>query len=138
MKERCYKVEDKSYRNYGARGIYICEEWRASFDAFYEWAIDNGWQEGLKIDRIDNDGPYSPENCRWVDDRISNRNTRRNTLFEWNGTMVTSREIYENLEPRPVISEQTFHARLLAGRGLMDSAYAPKGKRRTKKEMQIN
>jgi transcription elongation factor Elf1 len=62
-------------KNYGDRGISVCEEW-LKFENFYNWSINNGYSEELQIDRIDNDGDYSPENCRWVKQSINMLNTR--------------------------------------------------------------
>lgn len=75
MKTRCYNVNRSAYKYYGGRGIGICEEWKDDFVAFYNWSISNGYSVGLTIDRIDNDGNYSPDNCRWVskDAQQSNR-----------------------------------------------------------------
>jgi hypothetical protein len=78
MKKRCYSPKDLAYKNYGGRGITICDEWRASPACFIEWAIQNGWRRGLEIDRRDNNGPYSPLNCRFVTRATNSRNTRRN------------------------------------------------------------
>ena len=73
---RCYNPVNKGYKNYGARGIVVCEEWKNSFMAFRDWSLRNGYEPGLEIDRIDNDGPYSPENCRWVTSSVNGQNKR--------------------------------------------------------------
>jgi hypothetical protein len=74
--QRCEYKSSPNYKNYGARGIKVCEEWRNSFISFYNWAVNNGYQPGLDCDRINNDGDYSPENCRWVTRSENNRNRR--------------------------------------------------------------
>ena len=77
MKERCHTPSNTSYKNYGARGIKVCDEW-LKFEPFYEWAISNGYSEGLSIDRIDVNGNYCPENCRWSTKEVQANNTRAN------------------------------------------------------------
>ena len=76
MKCRCYSKHHDSYGLYGAREITVCEEWRNSFEAFRKWAVANGYESGLQLDRIDNDKGYSPDNCRFVT-RIANARNKR-------------------------------------------------------------
>ena len=82
MIHRCKNEKQNSYKNYGMRGITVCDEWEKSVKSFVLWAESNGWRDGLQIDRADNDGPYSPENCRFVTPAINCRNRRSNVLTE--------------------------------------------------------
>lgn len=77
MKERCYLESHVAYQNYGGRGIRVCDEWKESFESFYEWAVANGYQEGLTIDRIGVDGNYEPNNCRWATMKEQAQNKRK-------------------------------------------------------------
>lgn len=81
MKARCYNPNCKAYKNYGGRGIRICDEWLEDFMNFYNWAIENGYQDDLTIDRIDNNGNYEPSNCRWITDYEQRFNKRNNKLL---------------------------------------------------------
>lgn len=76
MMSRCYNKKRLCYDNYGGRGIAVCEEWRTDSNVFCEWALVNGYEEGLTIDRIDNDKGYAPDNCRWTTVTEQNRNKR--------------------------------------------------------------
>jgi hypothetical protein len=80
MKARCYNPNEAGFCNYGGRGIYVCEEWKNSPLTFFDWALENGWRDGLEIDRIDNDGPYSPDNCRFATRHENNQNSRATKL----------------------------------------------------------
>lgn len=80
MITRCYDKNDANYPDYGGRGIYICKEWTDDRANFVKWSLENGFKLGLSIDRIDNDGPYAPWNCRWIEPSMQ-ANNRRNTRF---------------------------------------------------------
>lgn len=92
MKSRCYNPKASHYAQYGGRGITVCPEWRDSFEAFRDWALANGYRDDLTIDRKDNDGPYSPENCRWADMYCQNNNTRKNNYITYKGETKTASE----------------------------------------------
>ena len=85
IKDRCLNDNYAHKENYGGRGIGICEEWADSYEAFEEWSLSNGYEEGLTIDRIDNNGDYEPDNCRWTDMKVQCRNRRNNVILESNG-----------------------------------------------------
>lgn len=88
MRHRCNSA---NYKRYGGRGISVCDEWN-NFKMFYDWAVDNGYKPGLTIDRINNDGDYRPENCRWADDITQANNKCTNRRVEYNGIVHTVSE----------------------------------------------
>jgi hypothetical protein len=85
---RCENTKDAAFQNYGGRGISICPGWRMSFETFRDWALSNGYEPHLTIDRRDNDGNYEPGNCRWITYAEQNRNYRRNRPIEYLGRTV--------------------------------------------------
>lgn len=87
MKARCYNIKHNSYKNYGGRGIEICDEWMEEdgFIKFFEWANNNGYEEHLTIDRIDVDKNYEPSNCRWLTHKEQQNNRRDNRPVKING-----------------------------------------------------
>ena len=94
MKDRCYNPNFRDYKNYGGRGITICEEWQTPHSwkggkAFRKWALENGYADNLTLDRIDVNKGYSPENCRWVSMKEQQNNKRNNRLITYNGKTQT-------------------------------------------------
>ena len=85
MKKRCYYKAHDSYQYYGARGITVCDEWRGNFEAFHSWAMANGYEDGLTIDRINNDGNYEPGNCQWMTMAEQNRKHKHCRLITYKG-----------------------------------------------------
>jgi hypothetical protein len=78
IKQRCCNPKNYDFKNYGGRGITVCDEWKNSFEAFYKWAMANGYSDDLTIDRSNNDGNYEPSNCRWAT-RMEQRHNRRDS-----------------------------------------------------------
>lgn len=107
MKDRCANQNAKNYNAYGGRGISVCDEWSQSFEAFQSWAMANGYRDDLTIDRIDNDGGYTPENCRWATRRAQSQNTRQNVYVMYRGELLTIAEASR----RSGIAQQTICAR---------------------------
>lgn len=92
MRERCYNPKDKRYSQYGGRGITVCDEWKNEFLPFYEWAMANGYDDNLTIDRIDVNKGYCPQNCRWADMRTQQNNRSNNHRLEYKGENHTINE----------------------------------------------
>ena len=85
IKKRCFVESEVFYKDYGGRGITICDEWKDDFEMFYEWSMQNGYREDLTIDRIDVNGNYEPTNCRWATLIEQQNNTRKNRFLTFNG-----------------------------------------------------
>ena len=110
MMQRCYNEKSEAYRNYGGRGICICEEWHDR-EKFIEWALKNGYHNSLSIDRINANGNYEPDNCRWADAKTQCENRRSKS--EWKKRekrQVTKRELYKLHETsQPAVSYRMQH-----------------------------
>ena len=91
MRSRCNNPNTLAYPRYGGRGIGVCKEWD-DFSKFRAWAIANGYSDDLSIDRVDNDGGYSPDNCRWATRKEQNTNQRSNRMIEFHGERKTLTE----------------------------------------------
>lgn len=95
MKTRCYNPNSDSYKYYGARGIQICNEWKNNIECFYNWAMNNGYQNGLTIERKDINGNYDPMNCCWATPKQQARNTCRTKYVNYNGQNMSLAEACE-------------------------------------------
>lgn len=92
MKKRCYDSKNPGYKNYGGRGIKICDEWKDNFDLFLNWAKNNGYKLGLTIDRINVNGNYEPGNCRFISIKEQANNKTTNRIINCNGITKTLAE----------------------------------------------
>lgn len=111
IKQRCYNPKMSKFKVYGGRGIKICAEWLNDFKAFYNWSMSHGYAENLSIDRIDVNGNYEPNNCRWVDMKTQQRNRTNNHLLTYNNKTCTINEWAEILN----IKRETLKTRLHLG-----------------------
>lgn len=123
MRQRCHNPGHPAFRDYGGRGIFVCDEWRGSSLAFVSWAVNSGWRAGLEIDRENNDGPYSPGNCRFVTRKRNKRNCR-NTVRGPDGSALADHA------ERLGLSRSALLARLRRGMGWQDAVSIPKGGKR--------
>ena len=103
IKKRCFNEKSQAYYNYGGRGIIVCKEWDIDFMSFYKWAISNGWDEKLQIDRIDNNGNYEPSNCRFVSREVNCNNRRVSRFITYNGITKTMSEWARDYKISPLI-----------------------------------
>lgn len=122
MKTRCYNKNAKKYESYGGRGITVCDEWKNDFMAFYNWAIENGYNDGLTLDRIDNNGNYCPENCRWATPAEQSRNKRNNIFITYEGETLC----LSDMARLHGVKRETAKKRLAAGKPL-DKVFSKKG-----------
>lgn len=117
MISRCEDPSNKEYKNYGARKITVCDNWRSDFQAFYKWALENGYCEELTIERIDVNKGYSPENCTWADVYTQARNKCNNVFITHNGRTM----ILEDWARETGISSKTIRNRIKSGWAVSDA-----------------
>lgn len=108
MISRCTDENNPAYCNYGGRGITVSDEWRHDYISFKNWAISSGYDESLTLDRIDNNGNYCEENCRWADRLTQANNKRMNVKYSYNGEEYTLAELSRIAN----IPYKTFHRRV--------------------------
>lgn len=127
MKSRTSEKADARHKkDYYDRGIRICDEWEHSYEAFMDWALANGYSEGLTIDRIDNNGNYCPENCRWVTLAEQANNKRNNRNYTFNGKTQNIQQWARELN----VSEDMLRGRLvILGWSVEDALLTPSKKR---------
>jgi hypothetical protein len=106
MRKRCTYLPHKDYHRYGGRGIKVCDEWMNDFVPFYNWAILHRWERGLQIDRINNDGDYTPLNCRIVTPAINTRNSRVPKINKTTADMIRN---YYNADDRLTVRDTATH-----------------------------
>ena len=85
MKSRCSNPTTINFHRYGGRGIKVCDEWEKSYESFRDWALSSGYSDNLSLDRVDNDGDYEPDNCRWATRKEQGENTYTAQLITFNG-----------------------------------------------------
>ena len=123
MKSRCLNPKRKSFKDYGSRGISVCDEWANSFLAFQKWALSNGYADNLTLDRIDNNKGYAPENCRWADRKTQQNNRRDNCIISAFGESKTMQQWVE--DPRCTVSYASLAKRLKKGMTTEEAIESP-------------
>lgn len=129
MKGRCENKDDKDYEIYGGSGIKVCKEWSDDFMSFYNWSMENGYKDDLTIDRIDNDKGYDPNNCRYVNYTIQNRNRSNTVILEHEGV---SKPLAEWCEIYNIPYRRTYE-RMKKGWSSQEILLAPKGYKQGKR-----
>lgn len=119
MKNRCFNKNSNDYKDYGARGIIVCEDWKTDFVEFLYWSIKNGWKEGLSIERKDYNGNYEPANCCWIQLSEQSKNRRGLRLIEFNGQIHTLSE-WSRITG---IKRSTLKQRLTSGNFTLEEAF---------------
>ncbi len=129
MKNRCFNLNEAAYKYYGGKGVVLCNAWKEDFKKFYDWGLSTGYQKGLSIDRIDNNGNYEPSNCRWATDLQQARNVCSNVYIDYNGEHLCKSEL---LEKYGKVGEKVFSKRLKRGWSIKDALETPSLRWKTK------
>lgn len=116
MNARTTYESQKSYKDYGARGIRVCDEWKEDYMTFKDWALSHGYKDNLSIDRLDNDGDYTPDNCRWATRKEQHNNQRSNILLSYDGQTHTAAQWAEIMN----IPKDRIYKRIRRGRSIED------------------
>ena len=126
MLARCYNKNSVEYHNYGGRGIIVCDEWRGKegFEEFLKWSLENGYKENLSIDRINVNGNYEPQNCRWATQKEQGNNTRKNVKINYCGETHTVTEWAEIMN----VPYKRLHRRIKSGWDIERAFNTPKMK----------
>jgi hypothetical protein len=111
MRNRCLNIKHNRAKNYIGKGVSICNEWANDFMSFYNWSIKNGWEKGLSIDRINNNGNYEPSNCKFSNNKQQSRNRSSNVIIEIDGLSKTAIEWAESEE----INVESIYRRIKKG-----------------------
>lgn len=119
MKTRCYNPNSANYKYYGEKGITICDEWLKDKNKFYEWSLNNGYQDNLTIDRINTNGNYEPNNCKWATMLEQGRNKSNNVLIGYNGEIKTASQWKEETG----INGSTLKYRTEKGKDMLKDCY---------------
>lgn len=136
MKYRCFNPNSYEYYRYGGRGITVCQDWANDFMNFYIWAMNNGYKEDLTLDRINNNGNYCPENCKWSTIKEQANNRRTNHIVEIDGVRKTMLEWCKEYG----VCRSTVYSRLYAGMSFLEALTKPldfKQSARSKKKKKL-
>ena len=127
MKDRCLNRNSDHYSDYGGRGITVCREWKNDFMTFKTWALSNGYSDNLTIDRINNNGNYEPNNCRWADNDTQSKNKRNNRYITYQGQRKTMAEWAYEFGLAPC----TLRKRIIKGWSIEDALCNPIDKKQS-------
>lgn len=119
---RCYNKSEAGYESYGGRGVSVCDEWKNDFSEFAKWAFAHGYGDELTLDRIDVNGNYCPENCRWATYKEQANNTRKNHIIQYHGETFTMREFCDKYH----FSYSLLNSRLFRGWDLEKAIETPR------------